>query len=123
MRISGPGLTLLISRKFPPPLQMLCVPQRISEPGLTLYLSYCTLQFSQSVFFRQYDVRTPHSCSGDVNNVLVYLRTHLGHFAEAKCLTVNPVRPEVLAAGANDPYVRLYDRRMIRLTKVNHFCY
>ena len=68
-------------------------------------------------------MRSPHSCSGDVSNVLVYLRTHLGHFAEAKCLAINPLRPEMLAVGANDPYVRLYDRRMIKLTsiKVNIF--
>lgn len=68
---------------------------------------------------RQYDLRTPHTCSEDVNNILVYLRTHLGHFAEAKCLAINPTQPEMLAVGANDPYVRIYDRRMIRLTKVS----
>ena len=32
---------------------------------------------------------------------------------EVKCITINPTRSELLAVGANDPYVRLYDRRMI----------
>lgn len=40
--------------------------------------------------------------------------SHIGRFGEAKCLAINPVRPELLAVGANDPYIRLYDRRMIR---------
>lgn len=37
----------------------------------------------------------------------------MGGSAEAKCLAINPVRPELIAVGANDPYVRLYDRRQI----------
>jgi len=67
----------------------------------------------------------PHSCSREVNNVLVNLLNHLGRYAEAKCLAINPQRPELLAVGANDPYIRLYDRRMIKPTTVEvHFwCY
>jgi len=42
----------------------------------------------------------------------------MGVGAEAKCLAINPTRPELLAVGANDPYVRLYDRRMITTTAV-----
>ena len=37
----------------------------------------------------------------------------MSHYAEAKCLAINPVRPEMLAVGANDPYVRVFDRRML----------
>ncbi|XP_072153269.1 WD and tetratricopeptide repeats protein 1 isoform X2 [Bemisia tabaci] len=69
---------------------------------------------------RQYDTRVPHSCSGNTKNVLVYLKKHLNDFAEAKCLALNPCRPEMLAVGANDPFVRLYDRRMINLTHVKN---
>ncbi|XP_039288976.1 WD and tetratricopeptide repeats protein 1-like isoform X2 [Nilaparvata lugens] len=65
---------------------------------------------------RQYDVRSPHYCSEGEPNVLVYLRSHLGASAEAKCVAINPCRSELMAVGANDPYVRLYDRRMIKLT-------
>ena len=70
------------------------------------------------IFFRQFDLRMPHSCSREVNNVLVNLLNHLGRYAEAKCLAINPQRPELLAVGANDPYIRLYDRRMIKPTTV-----
>ncbi len=51
--------------------------------------------------------------SGNPKNVLVNLNAHLGRQAEAKCLAINPLRPEQMAVGANDPYVRLYDRRML----------
>lgn len=33
--------------------------------------------------------------------------------AEAKCIAVNPARTEQIAIGANDPYARVYDRRML----------
>ena len=46
-------------------------------------------------------------------NVLINLNAHLGSHAEAKCLAINHLHPEQLAVGANDPYVRLYDRRML----------
>lgn len=67
----------------------------------------------------QYDLRVPHSCkSNDQKTVLVNLSNHSGRFVEAKCINVNPRRPELIAVGANDPYVRMYDRRMIKLSNV-----
>jgi WD and tetratricopeptide repeat-containing protein 1 len=69
--------------------------------------------------FRQFDLRSQHTCnSGTSACILVNLLNHLGQGAEAKCLAVSPTRPELLAIGANDPYVRLYDRRMIKTTTV-----
>lgn len=53
-------------------------------------------------------------------NVLVDLRIHTGAHMEAKCLSVNPLRTELIAVGANDPYIRIYDRRMIKLSKVRN---
>lgn len=38
----------------------------------------------------------------------------VGEEAEAKCVSVSPTRPELLAVGANDPFLRLFDRRMLR---------
>ncbi|KAI8421414.1 hypothetical protein MSG28_009489 [Choristoneura fumiferana] len=64
----------------------------------------------------QHDLRTAHRCSSA--NVLVNLLNHLGRYAEAKCVAVNPRRPYQLAVGANDLYVRLYDTRMIKLSKL-----
>ncbi|XP_015113743.1 WD and tetratricopeptide repeats protein 1 [Diachasma alloeum] len=64
----------------------------------------------------QYDMRTKHNCkSSDHRSVLINLVNHAGRKAEAKCMAVNPRRPEIIAVGANDPYVRMYDRRMIKL--------
>ena len=63
---------------------------------------------------RQFDLRDPELTSNsNPKNVLINLRAHMGQSAEAKCLAINPTRPEQLAVGANDPYVRLYDRRML----------
>lgn len=61
----------------------------------------------------QYDLRQPHQCSVAKNNVLINLTNHMGQIAEAKCIAINQFRPELLAVGANDAYVRLFDRRMI----------
>lgn len=63
----------------------------------------------------QYDTRVPHTCaSQERKGVLINLVNHLGRFAEAKCIATNPCRPELLAVGANDAFVRMYDRRMIK---------
>ncbi|XP_049872723.1 WD and tetratricopeptide repeats protein 1 isoform X2 [Pectinophora gossypiella] len=66
----------------------------------------------------QHDLRTSHRCNSDTANVLVNLLNHMGRYAEAKCVAVNPRRPYQLAVGANDFYVRLYDTRMIKLAKL-----
>lgn len=66
----------------------------------------------------QHDLRVAHCCSGTEANVAVNLLNHLGRYAEAKCVAVNPRRSYMLAVGANDFYVRLYDTRMIKLAKL-----
>ncbi|XP_026318879.1 WD and tetratricopeptide repeats protein 1 [Hyposmocoma kahamanoa] len=66
----------------------------------------------------QHDLRMAHRCNSDTANVLVNLLNHMGRYAEAKCVSVNPRRPYQLAVGANDFYVRLYDTRMIKLAKL-----
>lgn len=50
---------------------------------------------------------------------LIDLQNHIGGSAEAKCVAVNPRRPEQLAVGASDAYARVYDRRMIKLCRVH----
>ncbi|CAN7983925.1 unnamed protein product [Ixodes pacificus] len=66
----------------------------------------------------QFDYRTAHQCSSESGNVLVNLGYHLGRNVEAKCIAVNQLQPHLLAVGANDSYIRLYDRRMISTTKL-----
>ena len=70
---------------------------------------------------RQFDLRCPETArSGNPSNVLINLNAQFGHTsAEAKCLAINPLRPEMLAVGANDPYVRIYDRRMLSTKSIN----
>ncbi|KAH9500217.1 WD and tetratricopeptide repeats containing protein [Bulinus truncatus] len=63
----------------------------------------------------QFDLRCTSTTTSAPNNILINLNAHMGQFAEAKCLAINPLRPEMLAVGANDPYVRVYDRRMLNL--------
>jgi len=64
----------------------------------------------------QWDIR--EKWQGGESNVLINLGRQLGK-AEVKCIAVNPMRTELLAIGANDPYIRLYDRRKLTLSKLN----
>lgn len=68
----------------------------------------------------QNDMRVPHTCkNSDRKSVLINLINHTGRSAEAKCISINPVRPELVAVGASDAYIRMYDRRMIKLSQVS----
>lgn len=58
---------------------------------------------------RQYDLRENSKRS----EVLIDLTEFCGQLVEAKCLAVNPRDNNYLAVGANGPFVRLYDIRMI----------
>ena len=60
---------------------------------------------------RQWDLR--ERWSQDSANVVVNLLQQAGRGAEVKCVAVCPGRSELLAVGANDPYVRVFDRRMV----------
>ena len=63
---------------------------------------------------RQFDLREQHSPNEpNPHNVLINLNAYLGSRAEVKCIAINPLRPNLIAVGANDPYVRIYDRRML----------
>lgn len=59
--------------------------------------------------YRQYDLRDNSKHS----DVLIDLTEFCGQLVEAKCLAVNPRDNNYLAVGANGPFVRLYDIRMI----------
>lgn len=61
-------------------------------------------------------MREPHVCkAGKVS--LICLNNHV-KYAQAKCIAVNPCRPELIAIGSNDCYARVYDRRMMILDSV-----
>ena len=46
----------------------------------------------------------------------------MGRSSEVKCVCVCPSRTELVAVGANDPYVRVYDRRMITCSALDTSC-
>ncbi|GAB0097419.1 Tetratricopeptide repeat [Sergentomyia squamirostris] len=75
----------------------------------------------------EFDLREPHKCmSNECKVSLVCLKNYISASnsvsnvvaspAQAKCLAVNPRRPELIAVGANDCYARMYDRRMMKLS-------
>eukprot|EP00899_Mesostigma_viride_P002433 jgi/Mesvir1/12190/Mv00427-RA.1 len=79
---------------------------------------------------RQFDLRQPHTCHGtNCPNMLLSLipasfpsiprMPHLmSAQSEVKSLKIHPTIPHILYIGAGDPFVRAYDRRMLR-TSVN----
>jgi len=65
---------------------------------------------------RQWDMREKWN-EGNGQNILINLNTQVSAGSEVKCLSVCPGRTEMLALGCNDPYVRVYDRRMLSASK------
>ncbi|KAB0795042.1 hypothetical protein PPYR_04829 [Photinus pyralis] len=66
----------------------------------------------------QYDMREPHECASTKSKVFV----DLSYTSEVKCIAVNPVRSHLIAIGANDCFIRLFDRRMVKTStyRINH---
>uniref|UniRef100_A0A671MWE9 WD and tetratricopeptide repeats protein 1-like n=1 Tax=Sinocyclocheilus anshuiensis TaxID=1608454 RepID=A0A671MWE9_9TELE len=65
---------------------------------------------------RQYDLRE----SSKRSEVLIDLTEYCGQLVEAKCLAINPRDNNYMAVGANGPFVRLYDIRMIHNHRSSH---
>ncbi|XP_039314625.1 WD and tetratricopeptide repeats protein 1 isoform X3 [Solenopsis invicta] len=95
-----------------------CHKQRIKRIATVPSIPFLFWSAGEDGLFLQYDIRTPHVCKSNDHSVLVNLVYHTGCYAEGKCIAVNPRRPELIAIGANDAYVRMYDRRMIKLSQV-----
>ncbi|XP_042242617.1 LOW QUALITY PROTEIN: WD and tetratricopeptide repeats protein 1-like [Homarus americanus] len=95
-----------------------CHRERVKRIATIPTLPNVFLSASEDGTVMLYDMRAPHNCNSQANNVLINLRCHTGRTAECKCITVNPTRPELIAVGASDPYIRIYDRRMIKLTSL-----
>lgn len=97
-----------------------CHSGRVKRVATTPSVPFLFWSAAEDGIISQYDLRTPHSCkSTDQRTVLINLPNHTGRYMEAKCVTVNPRRPELIAVGANDAYIRMYDRRMIKLANVS----
>lgn len=63
----------------------------------------------------QHDIRCPPS---EITSLLLnYSSRSLldSKHSEVKCVSINQARSEYIAVGLNDPYARVYDRRMIKM--------
>lgn len=95
-----------------------CHSGRVKRIATDLSVPHLFWSAAEDGLILQHDLRTSHTCAEDTKNpknVLIDLRSYMGMKAEAKCLSVNPIRPEQMAVGASDPFVRVYDRRMIKV--------
>lgn len=98
-----------------------CHKQRIKRIATVPSVPFLFWSVGEDGLVLQYDVRMQHVCRTNDQSVLVNLIYHMGHGAEGKCIAANPRKPELIAIGANDAYVRMYDRRMIKLSQVHLF--
>ncbi|XP_043477036.1 WD and tetratricopeptide repeats protein 1 [Leptopilina heterotoma] len=93
-----------------------CHTGRVKRIATAPNIPYLFWSAGEDGIIMQFDMRAPHTCkSHDEKNVLVNLVNHMDCHIEAKCIDVNNRRPELIAVGANDPFIRMYDRRMIKL--------
>lgn len=67
----------------------------------------------------QFDIRENHRCRSEDNVRLLDLSASIELLTEAKCLAINPRKTEQIALGTNDPYARIYDRRMLVKSSVS----
>ena len=96
-----------------------CPAGRVKRIATAPNIPYLFWSAAEDGIIMQFDMRAPHNCrDGDEKNVLVNLVNYMGRHIEAKCISINIRRPELIAVGANDPYIRMYDRRMIKLSSV-----
>uniref|UniRef100_A0A2P2I7M8 WD and tetratricopeptide repeats protein 1-like n=1 Tax=Hirondellea gigas TaxID=1518452 RepID=A0A2P2I7M8_9CRUS len=97
-----------------------CHTNRVKRIATSPHLQNTFFSAGEDGTVLQYDLRTPHPCDGSSSNVVVDLRPlrAFGYPLEVKCVALSPRDPYKLAVGANDPFVRIYDRRMIKLTKM-----
>lgn len=74
-------------------------------------------------YIMQYDIREKHTCSRlTPNNLLLDLKMTSQIKPIAKCLALDPFKDEVIAIGANDSYVRLFDRRYLNKKDIWSSC-
>ncbi|XP_066582568.1 WD and tetratricopeptide repeats protein 1 [Prorops nasuta] len=99
-----------------PMLSCICHSGRVKRIGTAPSVQSMFWTSGEDGLIFEYDLRTPHVCKSRRNGILVNLNNHMGK-AEAKCIAVNPKRPELIAIGANDAYIRMFDRRMIKLSQ------
>ncbi|ORX76260.1 WD40 repeat-like protein [Basidiobolus meristosporus CBS 931.73] len=79
----------------------------VTEPGNP----YVFLTCSEDGTVRNFDLRESHQCQSVCRtNLVVNFRPYL---IELNSITLNPIHPQYIAIGGGDPYVYLWDRRMV----------
>ncbi|KAK9766152.1 hypothetical protein K7432_004990 [Basidiobolus ranarum] len=79
----------------------------VTEPGNP----YVFLSCSEDGTVRNFDLREPHECHSVCrSNLVVNFRPYL---IELNSIALNPIHPQYIAVGGGDPYVYLWDRRMV----------
>lgn len=70
-------------------------------------------------FVLQHDIRCPPDRTSSL--LLNYSDSKLidSNYFETKCIAINQKRPDYIAVGCNDPYARVYDRRMIQMRTIS----
>lgn len=102
--------TLMCTRSFT------CHTRRVKRLSVSSQSPHLIWSGSEDGTVRQFDLREPHSCSSvkPCANVIINLTENIGPASEVKCIEVHSIYPELLAVGGSDPFVRLYDRRIIK---------
>lgn len=89
-----------------------CHSSRVKRLACAPELPFTFFSSSEDGTIHMYDTRSPHTCKSSDKILLLDLKKHQ-EYCEVKCIAINPRRPEQLAVGSNDSYVRIFDRRMI----------
>ncbi|CAH1109387.1 unnamed protein product [Psylliodes chrysocephalus] len=97
--------------KRPPILECSCHVNRVKRLATSPVEPSLFWSAAEDGLIIQYDLREQHECSSSHTKVLIDLSYNFG---EVKCIAVNPTKPHYIAVGANDCYIRLYDRRMLK---------
>eukprot|EP01102_Stenamoeba_stenopodia_P007259 TRINITY_DN2022_c0_g1_i3.p1 TRINITY_DN2022_c0_g1~~TRINITY_DN2022_c0_g1_i3.p1 ORF type:complete len:617 (-),score=108.75 TRINITY_DN2022_c0_g1_i3:73-1923(-) len=111
--------------------EYLCHSGRVKAMDIENSNSHLFWSASEDGTVRQFDERVPHLCSHHHNhsdddstcdNVLIDLSS-VGpsrRTVEITGIAVNPVYPDYIAIATRDPYVRLYDRRMLTTKSIGN---
>jgi len=109
-----------IDENTQPSFQCKCHAGRVKRLATAPDIPYLLWSGAEDGTVMQFDLRAPHNCINGPSQILINLLSHAGTHSEVKSIAVNPLRTEQLAVGANDPFVRLYDRRMIKITSLKY---
>lgn len=96
-----------------------CHVGRVKRLATTPDQPYVFWSAAEDGLIMQYDLREQHECMKNSTVFVDMSHTQL----EFKCITVNPTKPHLIAVGANDSYVRLYDRRLVKTSIIKSYSF